>query len=253
MIPGILRYEWIKARSIRRTWALAIAVVAVTVLSMMISLSGQLGGGDMQPPDAWDPTARSLAGILGGQLLMGLLGASIVTSEYATGTITATLAVAPHRRQLLAAKAAVTALLASATSVAAIATSFTVGQIAIGAAGLPQADATDPRVIRALLCAAGYLTLTALIGLAFGTITRSSLGAFAVIVSVALVAPGILPALPDPIGGAMSTYWPTTAGQSSYAVLFQGGLPMPFGLGVMTLFTIYSTVASHLVFGIRDA
>ncbi len=250
---NLLAAEWIKARSIPSTWMTVVATVLATVAISMLGISGLLNSWLATLPEPWDPTAVSLKGILVGQLLIGMLGASMITSEYATGTIIPSLANAPRRSALLGAKAGVTALTALTTSTIAVLASFAAGQAAIGAAGLPAASLVDPGVLRALLCAVAYLTLTALLGLGFGAITRSSSGALTLIVTIALLAPALTPALPGAVGQAIATYWPTTAGQAAYTVVQTGTVAPLVGLAVMTLFTAYLTIASHLVLRGRDA
>lgn len=249
---NLLASEWIKARSIRSTWLTAIAGVFATVAIGLLGIAGLLESWHTELPEGWDPTAISLKGILVGQLLFGMLGAAAVTSEYATGMISTSLSVVPQRSRLLAAKAAVTAAVAAVASILAVTASFLAGQAIIRAAGLPAAPLDDPAVTRALLCAALYLTLTALLGLAFGIFTRSSSGALSIIVAIALLAPALLPALPGAVGETVARFWPTTAGQAGYTVVATDGVPPLVGIGVLTLFTLYVSIASHLVLRARD-
>jgi ABC-type transport system involved in multi-copper enzyme maturation permease subunit len=250
---NLLAAEWTKTRSVRSTWITAGSTVLATVAIGLLGIGGLVGAWRADLPDPWDPTAVSLKGVLVGQLLVGMLGASSITGEYATGMIAATLTRTPRRSRLLAAKAATTAALALATSLVTVTLSFAAGQAAIAGAGLPTSTLGDDGVSRALLCAVAYLTLIALLGLAFGTLTRSSSGALGVLVAVALLAPALTPALPGAVGAAIATYWPTTAGQAAYAVASTGGLPPLAGIAVLALCTVYLTVASHLVLRRRDA
>ncbi|MDM8084027.1 ABC transporter permease [Cellulomonas cellasea] len=248
-----LASEWIRARSVRGTWLLMGATMLTTVAVSLLGISGLHGGWLEELPDPWDPTAMSLKGILVGQLLIGMLGAGTITSEYATGMIATSLSISPQRSKLLAAKAGIASALALATALVTVGLSFVAGQGVIGAAGLPAASLGDPGVLRALLAAVAYLTLTALLGLAFGVITRSSSGALALIVVIALLAPALTPGLPGPLGESLGDYWPTTAGQAAYSVADTGGAPPMVGIGVMAVFTVWLTVASHITLRRRDA
>lgn len=250
---NLLLAEWIRIRSIRSTWIMVAATILATAAISALGISGLRADWITHLPDAWDPTAVSLKGILVGQLLAGMLGAATITGEYSTGMIATSLSIVPRRSKLLAAKAAVAAAVAAGTGLGAVALSFGVGQVVIAAAGLPAASIADPAVVRALLCAVGYLVLSALLGLAFGAITRSSSGALGILVAIELLAPALLPAVPGAVGSAMSTYWPTTAGQESYAAVATGAFPPLVGIGIMALFTLYLTMASHLVLRVRDA
>jgi ABC-type transport system involved in multi-copper enzyme maturation permease subunit len=249
----LLASEWIKTRSIRTTWVLAGGTVLVTTVVSLLGISGLLADWQADLPADFDPTGVSFKGILVGQILVATLGAQAFTSEYATGQIVTSLTIAPRRAVLLAAKLAVTAIVALTTALLAVACSFGASQAALAAAGLPTADLTDADSVRAMLCAVGYLVLTAVLGVALGAITRSSSGALAVVVTVALLVPALAPGLPGTVGDLAGTYWPTTAGQASYTTADTGRLTGSGGLAVMAVFTLWTTLAAHLALRTRDA
>jgi ABC-type transport system involved in multi-copper enzyme maturation permease subunit len=250
---NILASEWIKIRSVRSTWVLAASTVIVTVVVSLLGISGLVSDWVIELPADWDPTGISFKGILVGQILAAMLGVQAIASEYATGMITTTLTIAPKRWALLAAKAGVTVLIALATSVVAVATSFVASQAVLGAAGLPTALLNDPDVLRAVACAVLYLVLSAVLGLAFGTITRSSSGALSIIVVIALLIPALAPGFPGVIGDLAGSYWPTTAGQAAYTVTSNIPVLPLVGIALMTLFTLYAFVAAQFVLRLRDA
>lgn len=244
--------EWIKTRSVRSTWLLAVSVVVVTALVSLVGISGLSADWRAELPADFDPVGVSFKGILVGQLLMAMLGAQAITSEYASGQIISTLAITPKRARLFAAKTLVIVLIAAVVAVATVAASFGTGQAALAVAGLPTADATDAGTVRALVCAIAYLTLSAVLGLAFGTLTRSSSGALAIVVTVALLVPALAPGLPGIVGRFAGTFWPTTAGQASYT-LAGGSVPPLLGLAVMAVFTVWMTAAAVAMLRVRDA
>lgn len=249
----LLASEWIKARSVRTTWLLAAGTVLVTVVVSLLGISGLMADWQADLPADFDPTGISFKGILVGQILVATLGAQTFTSEYTTGQIVTSLTITPRRSVLLATKLAVTALVALATALVTVACSFGASQAALGAAGLPTADLADAGSVRAILCAAGYLVLTAVLGVALGAMTRSSSGALAIVVTVALLVPALAPGLPGIVGHLAGTYWPTTAGQASYTTAGTGALTGSGGLAVMAVFTIWTTLAAHLTLRARDA
>jgi ABC-2 type transport system permease protein len=249
----LLASEWIKTRSVRSTWLAAAGTVVVTVLVGLLGISGLVAGWQEDLPADFDPTGVSLKGILVGQILIAVLGAQTITGEYASGQIATSLTVAPRRTALFAAKAGVTLLTALPTAVLAVAGSLGAGQAALAAAGLPTADLGDGATRRAIACAVGYLVLVAVLGLAFGTLTRSSSGTLAVVVTVALLVPALAPGLPGAIGQLAGTYWPTTAGQASYTTTSDGPLPGAVGLGVLAVFTLWTTAAAQVALRARDA
>lgn len=248
-----LASEWIKTRSLRSTWIIAAATVVATVMVTLLGISALVSDWQVDLPADFDPTGNSFKGILVGQILIATLGAQMMTSEYANGQIVTSLTTTPRRGALLAAKAAITVLAALITAIVTVTCSFAACQAALASAGLPTADLAAPDTIRAIVCAVVYLVLTAVLGLAFGTITRSSSGALAIIVTIALLVPALAPGLPGPIGDFAGTYWPTTAGQISYTVSAGSPIPPVLGIAVLGIFTLWTFVAANLALKIRDA
>lgn len=250
---NLLAAEWMKVRSVRSTWVIAVATVVVTVLVSLLGISGLMSDWQADLPADFDPVGNSFKGILVGQILIATLGGQSITSEYATGQIITSLTITPRRAALLASKLVVVVLVALATAVVAVTGSFAASQAALAAAGLPTAPLSDLNTVRAMLCAVGYLVLCAALGFAFGLITRSASGALGIIVTVALLIPALAPGLPGVVGEFAGTYWPTTAGQASYTTAPGGPLPPVAGLAVMAVFTLWMTLAAHLVLKTRDA
>lgn len=246
---NLLASEWIKTRSVRGTWVLAAATVVVTVSVSLLGVSALAGGGAASA--GFDPVGAGFKGILVGQILIAMLGAQSMTGEYATGQILSTLTIAPKRGALLGTKAAIAGLVALVTAVVTVAVTFGAAQAALAAAGLPSADIGDPDTLRAAACATLYLVLTALIGLGFGTITRSGTGALSVVVAIALLVPALAPGVPGTVGEILRTVWPLTAGQASYTIT--AGISPLTGIAVMTVFTVWTMLAAHLTLRIRDA
>lgn len=249
---NIVISEWIKIRSVRSTWVMVASTAVVTVLVSLVGVTGLIGDGAVAPA-AFDPTAAGFKGILVGQLVIAALGSQAITAEYASGQIISTLTLVPRRRTFLLAKLAVVAMVAVPTAIVTVAAAFGASQATLAAAGWPTATLGDPDVVRALACAVVYLVLASVLGLAFGTITRSSSGALAVIVTVALLIPALAPGIPGIIGQVVGTYWPTTAGQASYTVVANGSILPLAGLAVLTVATVWTAVAATLVFLRRDA
>lgn len=249
---NLLRSEWTKLRSVRSTWIAALSTVAAGVALSVLGASDLLATAQSGLPEGWDPTAASLKGFLFAQLVIGMLGALAVTAEYGTGMIGTSLTTTPSRSRLLAAKTTVVAAVALATGLATTLLSFTAVQLLLGA-GLPAAGIGDPGVAGALVAATLYLTLVALIGLAVGTLTRSSTGSLAVLVGVLLLVPAIAPALPGALGDTFARYWPITAGQTAYTVVpVDGALAPGLGSGLLTVAAVAAVLAAHVALRTRD-
>jgi ABC-2 type transport system permease protein len=166
------RMEWIKLRSVRSTWWLAIAAVVV----MAATGAGVGFGYRSHTPVATAAQIldNSLGGAIVAQLLLGALGVLMVTGEYGTGMIRSTFAAVPRRRIVLAAKVAVCGGAALIVGLVASLAGYLSGQLAIRGTAIPAASLGDPAILRAVLLTGLYLGATALIGVGIGTIVRHS-------------------------------------------------------------------------------
>jgi ABC-2 type transport system permease protein len=241
--------EWTKLRSVRSTWIGAASTVAAGLALSVLGASDSLGKSVAELPGDWDPTATALKGFLFAQLLIGMLGAFSITPEYSTGTIDTSLSVVPSRSRLLGAKTVVVTAFALVTALATTGLSFTVVQVMFAGADLPSARVQDPAVISALVGAVLYLTLAALLGLAAGTVVRSTAGTLAVLVAVLLLVPAVAPGL----GDRVARYWPVTAGQSVYAVVRTDDHVAPwFGFGILAAAVLGAGIVARAVLQRRD-
>lgn len=73
-----------------------------------------------------------------------------------------------------------------------------------------------------------------------------------IIVTIALLVPALAPGVPGIFGEIAETYWPTSAGQTSYTTTGTGPLHPLAGLAVMAIFTLWTTPAGHLTLKTRD-
>jgi ABC-2 type transport system permease protein len=195
-LRGVLLSEWVKLRSLRSSVTTLGASGAIMVLVGVIFaaiLGGVLsgGGGDLNSEFANNPAGAALQGTMLAQLVIGVLGVMLITSEYATGTIRNTLAVVPKRLPVLWAKVIVTAVVSYPTVLVASLIAFFAGQALIGSGGIATASLGDPGVLGAVLGTAGYLTGVALLGLAVGTLLRSTAVAISTLFGVIFLLPGL--------------------------------------------------------------
>jgi ABC-2 type transport system permease protein len=245
-----LRFEWTKLRSVRSTW---IAVAATIFSSLALSILGAsdvLNGSAADLPQDWDPTAASLKGFLFAQLIIGMLGALSIAPEYATGLIGTSLAVMPSRSRLLAAKAAVVVALALLTALVTTLASFVAVQLMLRSADLPAAGIGDAGVARSLAVAVCYLTLVALIGVAIGTLARSTASSLAVLVGALLLVPALAPGI---VGDDAAKFWPITAGQAAYTTIRLDHMVSPgLGLAILAVAAGLVSIASLATFRVRD-
>lgn len=248
---NLLRSEWTKFRSLRSTWLTAAVTV---VLGVGISALASGGKAAEYTGEDWDPTAISLTSIIMAQLAIGVLGVLVITSEYATGTIHPTVTAAPRRAHLLTAKATVLATVAVLLGQLIGFTCFLVGQAIIAAANVPSATLGQPEVLRAVVGSGLYLAAIGLLGLALGTIFRTTAGAIGALVSLTLLVRLVAQALPANLGDWVSRYWPTAAGEKIVAVLPNpDALPPWPGFALLCAFVAALGAAGYAVLNIKDA
>jgi ABC-2 type transport system permease protein len=245
-----LAYEWTKLRSVRSTWVAVAATVLSGVALSILGASDVLGGSAADLPTDWDPTAASLKGFLFAQLVIGMLGALAIAPEFASGMVGTSLSFVPARSRLLAAKAAVVAAVAVLTALVTTAVSFTAVQLMLSSADLPAAGLGDPGVPRALGAAVFYLSAVALLGVAVGTIARSTASSLAILVGALLLVPALAPGI---VGDSAAKFWPITAAQSAYTTLRLHDTVAPaVGIALLAVTAVLVTAASHALFRARD-
>lgn len=252
----VVNAEWIKFRSVRSTvLALLATVGAVVALGLLFSgvHSGVIGADTigLQPGSAAGPVEVSLGGVNLGQLIIGVLGVTLVTGEYATGMIRPTLTAVPRRLPVLWGKTLVFGGVVMAAMLVATFTAFLGGQALIGTAG---ASLSGSGVLRAVIGAAVYLTGVGVIGLAAGAILRRAAAAIAVLFTVVLVVPGLLPLLPRSWNDTVGPYLPSNAGTAFMTATHAAGSLAPWtGLGVFAGYVLAALAMAAVLLRRRDA
>lgn len=221
-LARVVRSEWIKLRSVRSTiltlGLTACAVVATGVLVSMLSSGAPIAA---EGETSYDPAGNSLFGATLAQLVLGVMGALVMTSEYSTGLIRTTLTAVPRRLPVLWAKVIVVAAAGFVTMVASLLVAFFGGQ-AVYAGGGPSATLSDPGVLRAVLAAALFPTVIAVMGVGFGALMRHTATAIGILVAVLFVVPVLFETLGGTWGRA-SEYLPGEAGQAMITLVEEPG------------------------------
>lgn len=191
-LSGVVRSELIKARSVRSSLYLCVGMMlAITGLGAASAIGS--AAGNPSPDAVTDPLGGSLAGVGFAQLLAGAFGVLVVTSEYATGTARTTLITIPRRGLVVAAKCIMTAGVVTIASAIALGTCFALSYVVADSVLSITADG----VVRALVGAVAYLSITAVLGSAFGWLTRSTIGAFTLLLSLTYLPVILFAAAPD--------------------------------------------------------
>jgi ABC-type transport system involved in multi-copper enzyme maturation permease subunit len=158
------------------------------------------GSGDIAPDTGdIDTTKQTLAGTFAGLIAVVVIGVMFVTAEYRRGMIRTTLAASPRRGRVLAAKAIVLGVVTFAAGLVAAAVTIPLGDHLLHENGNPIPPVTAFTWLQVVAGTAALLAVSAVLGLAVGTLLRRSAGAVtAVIAGIVLpyllaTIPGILP------------------------------------------------------------
>ena len=259
---GQLRSEWTKLRTVRSTvWSLVatvLAVVGIGALATAVTAAHWRSGGIVDRI-GFDPTARSLAGVFLGQIVIGVLGVLVMSAEYGTGTIRATLSAIPNRPLVLACKAAMFGAVTFVASEVLTFSAFFLGQ-ALLRGSTPYATLGQPGVARAVAGAGLVLTVLGLFALGIATIVRHTAGALATYVGLLLVLPLILQAFPTSVQHSVIRYMPLVIGErmaATHADLRDFGGAVQFspwvGFAVLCGYAGAALVVGGIVMVRRDA
>ncbi len=252
-----LHAEWIKIRSMRSTLYVILGTLALG--AGLATLNGSSAGSEyatMTAADqlAFDPLALSLKGYLIAQVTIALLGGLIITAEYGSRTVVSTLSAVPNRSRVLAAKAVVLTAIAFLTGLLTTFTGFLAGQAALRDADAPYLLLSDPGAARAILGGALFLALAGLLGLAAGTLIRSTTATVTTLFAALLIMPAFGPALPGRLADWAAKYWPPTAGGQIMTGYRDPALLEPWpGLGMLAGCVAVLLTAAFLTFRTRDA
>lgn len=205
-LRSVTRFEWIKARSLRSTWLLCGAIIALMIAFGVIAALVQ--GAE----SASDSVMTTMSGSNITVLVIGILGCLMGAREYSSRMIVTTMTAVPRRWKVIVAKATVLGGIAIFSSLLAVAGAFFVGSAVLSANGDPAAGLGDPDVVGELLGMVFYLTSVALIGLGVGLLLRNVAGSIGILTAGLLLVPGLMASLlPDSWGPAVLKFMPSEA------------------------------------------
>ncbi|MFF4473569.1 ABC transporter permease [Streptomyces sp. NPDC001599] len=202
----------------------------------------------------FDPLATSLKGVILAQLTLALLGGLAIASEYGSRTIVSTLTAVPRRGRVLLAKAIVVLAIALPTGLLTTLGGFLAGQAALDSSGAPYVALGDAGAWRAVLGGGLFLALSALLGLAAGTMIRSTTATVTTLFTSTLLVPALAPAFPGALADWVAKYWPPSAGGQIVTGYHDPDLLGPWpGFTVMAGCVAVLLGAAFLTFRRRDA
>jgi ABC-type transport system involved in multi-copper enzyme maturation permease subunit len=224
-LPGALRSEWTKLRSVRSTvWSLvAMAAIAIGLMSF-IAWTFIRRWDHLEPGRRLELTHNPLDLIIArpvfvSQIAIAVLGVLVVSAEYTTGMIRSTLQSQPRRLTVLSAKVLVFAALMVVVGEVVSFAAFFVGRAVV--ASHITVNLSDPGVTRSVIGAGLYIAVLGLFSLAFGAILRHTAGAITAVLGTVFVLSNLTQLLPDSWGAHVNAWMPTNAG----ALIFEPSLP----------------------------
>lgn len=205
-LGSVIRFEWIKARSLPSTWFLTGAVVVLMIALGVVSTAIQ----DL------DSAEGAVTAILSGSsiavLILGILGCLMGAREYGSRMIATTMSAVPRRWKVVAAKTIVLTGISMVTAAIAVAGTFFVGAAVLSGSGDPAPALGDPGVLGDLLGMVYYLTVVALIGLGTGLLLRNVAGSIGSLAALILLIPGLISGmLPGSWGPDLLKFMPSEA------------------------------------------
>jgi ABC-2 type transport system permease protein len=241
-LPGTLRSELTKIRSVRSTYYTLIAFFVTGVGFAIVASAGNRSNAE---DASFDPVATSLRGaVYLGELIIVVIGALVVTSEYGTHTMETSLSAMPRRGVLYVAKAAVLAGVTLAASLIPSFASFFVGQ-AVLASTHAGASITSPGALRAVLLSAVFVTCCALLAFGLGAVIRYTAGAIAALFGAVFLIPLLAQALPSGWCHAIARWLPGGIALEPIIAVRPTGEPYLFGpYGQLAVFAGYAAIVA---------
>jgi ABC-2 type transport system permease protein len=210
----VMKSEWTKLRTQPAAlWSLLSAVALTVGFGVLYSLLRVARPPHGAAAASYDPVAVSLSGVQLAQIAVGVLGVLLITSEYATGLIRTTVAAVPKRLPALWGKAATLTAATLVIGLPASFVTFTVGQSILARQHL-STTLGQPGVTRAVIGYALYLAVAGLLGLALGTLLRSTAGGISALFGLLFALPLVASFLPGSLADEVSKYLPGPAGQA---------------------------------------
>jgi ABC-2 type transport system permease protein len=251
-LPRVITSESIKLRSLRSSrYALAAIALLVVLLGVFMAV-GEVVAEPESNGETVDALGGSLSGVGIAELIAAALGVLVVSGEYASGMIRPTFTAVPRRWLVVVAKALVVAVTVFAAALAATLLAFTIAQQLLTSDG-KSISFSAPGVLRALVGAALYLALIAVLGAGFGWLLRSTAGALMTLFAILYLLPVLEVVLPRRVSDTVMPYLPANAG-SALMQLTPGDLLAPWtGFAVLLGYSALVLGAAAVVVQRRDA
>ncbi|HEY6961636.1 MAG TPA: hypothetical protein VI408_07090 [Gaiellaceae bacterium] len=252
----VLRSEWTKFWTVRSTrWSLLVATLLTIGFPILASTVISSHWGQRSPGDRahFNPLDPALVGSQIAQLAIGVLGVLVISGEYSTGMIRATLTAVPKRLPVLWGKVAVFAAVTFALMLPSVLIAFFASQ-SILSRHHASYSWHHPGVARAVVGAALYVAVVAVMTVGIGTILRSTAGGISAFAAIFFVLPPLMNVLPTSWNNAISPYLPSNAGRAILNLTHDSSSLAPWtGLGLFASYAVVAVAAGAVVLKLRDA
>ncbi len=190
VVPA-LRAEWLKATTLRSTWACLLAY-AVTVFGVSVGAVAAIGRSQAAQAD-YDPAVLAYYGLNFGHVAVIVLAVLLTAGEYGQHTVHTSLTAVPRRGVFLAAQFGVGAGLVLLTAAGTAVATFLATQALLGPAGTTLAA---PGAVRSLVAAVVQPTVLAVSCMAVGVLMRDQSGALSLLVPFFFLVSPVLELVP---------------------------------------------------------
>ncbi len=190
VVPA-LRAEWIKATTVRSTWACLLAY-AVTVFGVSVGAVAAIGEPQAAQAD-YDPGVLAFYGLNFGHVAVIVLAVLLTAGEYGHRTVHTSLTAVPRRGVFLAAQFGVGTGLVLVTAAGTALAAFFATQALLGPAGVTLGS---PGMARSLVAAVVQPTVLAVFCMAVGVLMRDQSGALSLLVPFFFLVSPVLELVP---------------------------------------------------------
>jgi ABC-type transport system involved in multi-copper enzyme maturation permease subunit len=257
-LPGTLRSEVTKIRSVRSTyWTMIVLfIITVGIGALVTWLTGShWNQASLSQRASFDPVSNSLVGLFFGQFVIVVLGAMTITAEYSTGMIRTSLAAMPRRGVFYTAKALVFTVVALVIGEIASFVAFFLGQALLGTASQHISTTLGaPNVLRAVIGGGLFIAACGLFSYGIGTLVRHTAAAISIAIGVLFVVPIIVNFLPTSWNNDIVRWLPSEGGEAIWRTTQAAHEWPAWGeFGVFLGYTALVLIAGYILFKRRDA
>lgn len=211
-LRDLAQAEWHKLLTTRSTMWSAIVAAATAIALSALHMRSAAGVPGLR--EHLDVVGASLFGVSVAQYVAAVAGVLAIGNEYASGTIRLSVAATPRRVRFLTTKLALTTGTSFCYGVVVAVVSYALGRLILGHTVVPLLDAS---AVRRLFAVAGIFAAMTVLGMGFGTLSRSTAGG--------LVATAALFVVPKLLIDPMSTHMRAHVGRYLPLQLVQDLVP----------------------------